>query len=135
MEKCTPSDTTESYSGQLPLHLFIKRFAYIEAVSDRGDTFRLLLQLYPAAAGIKDDHSQSPYDIAVSKNWDLCFIRLLLRADPTIDPLRRQILNYTARRQGMFLAFRALSSNIEPIIWAKLRFEDIDLLSRVISYL
>jgi hypothetical protein len=136
-QKCTPFDTTKSYSGQLPLHLYTLN-CYIQElseVSDRGDCFRLLIQLYLAAPGIKDNHSMSPYDIAVSKKLLVYFIRLLLRADSTIDPVRRHNLNYAARRQGMFLAFRALSSNIEPIIWVKLRFEDIDSLNRVLSYL
>jgi hypothetical protein len=73
--------------------------------------------------------------MAVSNNFSSYFIRLLLSADPTFDPARRYNLNYEARRHGMFLAFRALSSNLEPILWAKLRFEDIYLLENVICYL
>jgi hypothetical protein len=53
--------------------------------------------------------------------------RLMLSADPTIDPVRRHNLNFEARNQGMFLSFRALSTNVEPIIWAKRRFKDRDL--------
>jgi hypothetical protein len=107
----------------------------ISEVSDEGDCLRLLLRLYPAAGGIKDDHSSSPYDMAVSKNLSAYFIRILLAADPTIDPVRRHDLNFEARRQGMFLAFRALSSNVEPTIWSKMRLKGRDLLQHVISYL
>jgi hypothetical protein len=104
-------------------------------VSDRGDCFRLLLRLYPAAAGITDDYPESSYSIAVSEMLPVYFIRMLLCADPTIDPERRHDLNFAARRQGMFLAFRALSSDIEPIIWAKMRLKGRDLLQHVISFL
>jgi hypothetical protein len=115
--KCTPSDNTSPRSGMLPLHLLIERHSPIAEVSDEGDCLCLLLRLYPAAAGIKDDHSRSPYDMAVSKDLSAYFLRLLLAADPTINPVRRHDLNFAARRQGMFLGYRALSSDTKPIIW------------------
>jgi ankyrin repeat protein len=136
-EKCTPSDTTLDYSGQLPLQSFLSCFdPQISDVSDDAECVRLLLRLYLEGAGIKDDHSVSAYDMAVSN--DVCSIQLqrwMLSADPTIDPVRRRNLNFEARRDGMFLAFRALSSHVEPTIWAKIRFRDKDLLKRVITYL
>jgi hypothetical protein len=104
-------------------------------VSDEGDCFRLLLRLYPAAAGIKDGRLASPYNLAVRNNLSVYFLRLLLNADPTIDPVARSNLNYVARREGMFLAFSALSTTLEPTVWAKLRDEYKDLLRHVISYL
>jgi ankyrin repeat protein len=137
-EKCTPSDTTLDYSGQLPLQRFLSIYKYdqISDVSYQAECVRLLLRLYPEGAGIKDDHSVSAYDIAISN--DICSIQLqrwMLSADPTIDPVRRRNLNFEARREGMFLAFRALSSDVKPTIWAKIRFRDKDLLKRVITYL
>jgi ankyrin repeat protein len=134
-DKYTPSSIHSPLSGQLPLHLLIERYSPIREVSDEGDCFRLLLSLYPAAAGIKDDHSRRPYDMAVSKNLSAYFLRLLLAADPTIAPGRRHRLNFAARRQGMFLDYRALSSNVEPTIWSKMRLKGRDLLQHVISYL
>jgi hypothetical protein len=137
-EKCA------AQSGRLPLHVFIlflhavykgSRNSTLSEVSDKGDCFRLLLRLYPAAAGIKDDRLKTAYDTAVKKKISVYFIRLLLAADPALDPVKRRDLNFEARRQGMFLAFRALSSNADLIILAKLRFEDRDLLQHVISYL
>jgi hypothetical protein len=128
--------TTVSRSEQLPLHILIRyRSKNISEVSSEGDCFRLLLRLYPAAASVEDGLSLRPYDLAVSKNLSTYFIRLLLSADPTINPVRRHDLNFAARRQGMFLAFRALSSNIEPTIWTKMRLKGRDLLEHVISYL
>jgi ankyrin repeat protein len=134
-DKCTPPLITLSRSQQLPLHLLIKCKPSMKEVSDEGDCFRLFLELYPASAGVKDGHSRSAYDLAVSKGLSVYFIRLLLNADPTIYPVRRRNLNYAARREGIFLAFRALCSLVEPTIWAKLRHEKRDLLKRVISYL
>jgi hypothetical protein len=134
-DKCTPTDTTSSLSQQLPLHLLIEYNSPILEVSNEGDCFRLFLQLYPASAGVKDGRSRIPYDLAVSTGLSVYFIRLLLNADPSIDPVRRRNLNYAARREGLFLAFRALCSSVEPTIWAKLRHEKRDLLKRVISYL
>jgi hypothetical protein len=134
-DKCTPSDTASPKSQQLPLHLLISYKSLISGVSDQGDCFRQFLHLYPASAGIKDDHSRSPYDLAVRANLNVYFIRLLLSADPTINPVRRRDLNFAARKEGMFLAFRALSTNHKPTIWSDLRYESQDLLKYVISYL
>jgi ankyrin repeat protein len=133
--KCIPTATISPWYQQLPLHLLIAYHKPRIEVSNEGDCFRLFLQLYPASAGVKDGHLKTPYDLAVSKGLNVCFMRLLLNCDPTIDPVQRRNLNYAARREGMFLAFRALCSSIEPIIWAKLRYEHKDLLQRVISYL
>jgi hypothetical protein len=134
-DKCTPSDVTFPYSGMLPLHILNECNSPIQEVSDEGDCFRPLLSLYPAAAGIKDGHLKSPYDMAVSDDLSAYFLRLLLAADPTIDPVRKHDLNFAARRQGMFLAFTALSSNVERSIWSKMRLKGRDLLQHVISYL
>jgi ankyrin repeat protein len=127
--RCTPF-------GHLPLHTLIETQSQkISELSNEGNCFRLLLRLHPAAAGIEDDNSESPYDMAVSEGLSAYFLRLLLSADPTIDPERRHDLNFAARRQGMFLAFSALSSNIEPTIWIKLRLKGRDMLEHTISYL
>jgi ankyrin repeat protein len=123
-DKCTRTDTTEEDSQQLPLHLLILHHSPILEVSNEGDCFRLLLRLYPASAGIKDDHLRTPYYWAVSEGLIVYFIRLLLNADPSIDLIQKLKLNYAARREGMFLAFRALSTTVEPTIWAKRRYED-----------
>jgi hypothetical protein len=129
-DKCTPPFTTSPHSLQFPLHLLIKCKPPKLEVSNGGECFRLFLHLYPASAGIKDGHEQSPYDLAVVTNsLGVYFIRLLLAsADPTIDPVRRRNLNYAARRDGMFLAFRASSTNRCSIIWARIRHEGKELL-------
>jgi ankyrin repeat protein len=134
-DKCTPSDINDPGFEQLPLHFLIAYTPPRSEMSEEAHHFRLFLRLYPASAGIKDGHLISPYDLSIGLNLSVYFIRLLLNADPTIDPVRRHDLNFDARRDGMFLAFRALSGSLEPTIWAKIRYEGRDLLSRVISYL
>jgi hypothetical protein len=134
-DKCTPSETDDEDFDRLPLHLLINHRSLTSKLSVEADCFRLFLCLFPASAGIKDGHSQSPYDLAVSKNLNKYFIRLLLANDPTIDPAKRKDLNFEARREGMFLAFGALSSTVKPIIWAQLRYKNVALLKDVISYL
>jgi hypothetical protein len=134
-QKCTPLHFDTYVMGQLALHRFICSRFEIPEVSDEGDCLRLLLYLYPAAAGIKDHLNRSPYDMAVSNNLSTYFIRLLLRADPTINPGRLCDLNFAARREGIFLAFRALSSDLQPTIWKKLHLKGSDLIQCVLSYL
>jgi hypothetical protein len=103
-------------------------------MSVEADYFRYLLNLYPATAGIEDSREESPYDIAVRENIDAYFLRLLLNADPAINPAKRHDLNYAARREAIFLAFRALSSDQQPPIWAKLRYEKFELLSTLLLF-
>jgi hypothetical protein len=84
----------------------------------------LFLQLYPASAGVNDGHLKTSYASAVSRGLSVYFIRLLLNDDSAIDPVQRRSLNYAARREGLFLAFRALRASTKPTIWAKLRHEN-----------
>jgi hypothetical protein len=135
-DKCTfPTVQPNRKCGQLPLHVLIQcpRGSTAE-VSDKGDCFRFLLQIYPAAAGIKDDHSNTLYDLAVARKMKVYFRRLLLAAVPALDPIERRELNYQARRQGMFLVFRAVSSDKKSTIWANLCFEGLDCLQHVIPF-
>lgn len=134
-DRCSPSDIDDDDFDCLPLHLLIQDRPLVSEVSDEADCFRLFLRLYPSSAGMKNGQSKSPYVLAVNNNLKQYFIRLLLANDPTINPVRRKYLNFEARREGMFLAFVALSTTLEPTIWAKLRYENVELLARVISYL
>jgi hypothetical protein len=77
-DKCTPSDVHEYGSGYLPLHILIDSHSQeISELSNEGNCFRLLLRLYPAAAGIEADDLESPYDMALMKNLSAYFLRLL----------------------------------------------------------
>jgi hypothetical protein len=133
-DTCT-SDTTYQNSSRFPLHILLDAFSSMSEVSDEADCFRLFLSLYPAAASIEDDNAESPHDLAVAWSMSTYFIRMLLAADPTIDPVRRHNSNFVARREGLFLAFKALSSDVEPTIWVKMRLRGRDLIEHVISYL
>jgi hypothetical protein len=63
------------------------------------------------------------------------FIRLLLKADATIDIAVLRELNYKERRGGMFLAFSAISCNKKASLFALLRRADLSLLEIVFSFL
>jgi hypothetical protein len=85
-------------------------------VSAQSDIFRLILRLYPAAVGVRDNQDRNAYDLAVldgaNDNIDVYFVRMILNTDRTIAPERRLDLNFEARREALFLSYRALSSNI-----------------------
>ena len=85
---------------------------------------RLLLRCYPAAVNIiGDGNRMTPYTSAL-KNRDpakLNLLRLLLRADPTMDLDKWHELNYDARRMGMFLSTRSICDRNNTIkIWKEL---------------
>jgi len=104
-------------------------------VSKGADCLRLLISLYPEAAGIDNHNGKSPYEYARHNGECPYMLRLLLRAAPTINPDEFHRLNYMERRQAMFLAFRAIVSSSEVSIWRKLKIEDENLLRYVVSFL
>ena len=132
----------------LPLHQLIDCRRMIQPVSPLADTLRLFLRLflrlYPAAANIKDVFGQTPYDIAVNNNLvarsrklDNYFLRLLLRADISINPQELYRLNYQERRMALFLSSgkAIFETSNKSIIWRKLWIDNIDILKEVVSFL
>jgi hypothetical protein len=101
--------------------------------------FRWLLRLYPEAAGIEGGvgaaHKKTPYQLAVDDELPGYYIRLLLRAAPTLNPAELHRLNYAERRMAMFLAFKAMSGTLQAPLLARLRGVDKDLVQRVVSFL
>ena len=133
---------TNADNGWLPLHRLIKHQTGLlcgSFLSKEADCFRLLLCLYPEAAGIVGGigvvFKKTPYQLAVDENLPPYFLRLLLRAAPDLNPAELHRLNYEERRMAMFLAFKAQSKNIEPLLMARLRFAKKDLVKHVISFL
>jgi hypothetical protein len=105
---------------------------------EAADTFRWVLDLYPAAAGIEGGlgaDKKTPYQLAVDGKLPDYYLRLLLRAAPTLNPAELRRLNYAERRMAMFLAFRAMSSTMQAPLLARLRGESKDLVRRVVSFL
>ena len=97
----------------------------------------MLLHLYPEAVGIEGgvgDYKKSPYQLAVDKNVNSYFLRIMLRAVPDLNPVELHRLNYAERRMAMFLAFKAVSTD-DHLLLPRLRFVNKDLLKRVISFL
>ena len=130
-------------SGWLPLHSMISsawQHGLTSPLSEGADFFRLMLRWYPEAAGIaagRPGDLKTPYQLAADDptHVDPYFLRLLLRAAPDLDPAELHRLNYAERRMAMFLAFRAAASNPSPLLMARLRFVNKDLVKRVVSFL
>jgi hypothetical protein len=127
-----------------PLHIMIREFYRsrifqpeftFSPVSKGADCLRLLISLYPEAAGIDNHNGKCPYEYARHNGECPYMLLLLLRAAPTINPDEFHRLNYMERRQAMFLAFRAIVSSSEVSMWRKLKIEDGNLLRYVVSFL
>ena len=80
-------------------------------------------------------NKQTPYQIALRKRMPDYYLRLLLRAAPTLNSSELHRLNYKERRMAMFLAFKAMSSSMEVPLLVRLRGESKDLVQRVVSFL
>ena len=134
-----------SNDGWLPLHFFVRSASSNRSLlctssphSEAADFFRMLLRWYPESAGIaagKPGNLKTPYDLAVDSKLDPYYLRLLLRAVPNLNPADFHRLNDAERRMAMFLAFRAAASDPKPLLMARLRFENIDLVKHVVSFL
>ena len=122
----------------LPLHLLTHN-GYNNPVAFSTDigyisTLRLLLRLYPEAAGMKDVSGLTPYSFTEFDENPL-FCRLLLRSAPDQDPAILHHLNWKERKMAMFLGLTAVSASPETMIFAKIRFENNDLFCSVVSFL
>ena len=145
-----PTDVNNYGNGRLPLHCLVYRNAEAlreSLLSKEADCFRMLLRLYPEAAGIEGDvddddeveHAPvagvTPIQLAVDDDLPPYYHRLLLRAAPNLNSAELHRLNYAERRMATILAFRAVSSQPEPLLLARLRFAKMDLVKHVMSFL
>ena len=135
-----PTNAQDTHNGRLPLHYLIEFDAdtLISApLSEAADAFRLLLRLYPEAAGTEGGvgvgYKITPYQLAVENYLPAYYRRLLLRAAPHLDLAELRRLNWAERRMAMFVAFRAVSA--QPSLLARLRAENKDLVKHVMSFL
>ena len=136
-----PTYPQHVYNGRLPLHWLIESSAGTLKrclISETADAFRLLLRLYPEAAGteggVGTENKFTPYKLAVAKGLPTYYRRLLLRAAPHLDPAELRRLNWAERRQAMFVAFAAVFKT--PSLLVRLRAaENKDLLKHVVSFL
>ncbi len=135
-----PTDATYEENGRLPLHVFIRNSCSpIDTTSEAADMFRWLLRLYPEAAGIEGGvgaHKSTPYQLAVVRKLPGYYLRLMLRAAPTLYPAVLRRLNYAERRMAMFLAFKATTARLQkPFLLARLRGVNKGLARSVVSFL
>ena len=90
----------------------------------------------PAAAGTEDRAGMTPYDLAaMGRSNSPWLLRLLLRACPALDPDELHRLNYAERRMALFLSERAITATMKPTIFARLRFENKDIVKKIVSFL
>jgi ankyrin repeat protein len=118
----------------LPLHCFLRG----EDPSWCIEMLRELLRCYPMAAGKENSKGITPYQIAVKEGMSTLIRRLLLRADPTIDPAELRRLNYEERRMAMFLVFSAIPKDITDSFVVRLRRlknKDQSLLRLIVAFL
>ena len=135
-----PTATTHEQNGWLPLHYLIsgrwRSCGY--SFSEVSSFFRMMLRWYPEAAGIEAGNGRmkkTPYELAVDGKLEPYYRRLLLRAVPDLNPAELHRLNFAERRMAMFMAFRAITTGITPLLMARLRFENKDLVKHVVSFL
>ena len=126
-------------NGRLPLHMLIcykNRTLTAEPLSAAADAFRLLLRLYPEAAGIEGGvgvHKKTPYQLAIEEDLPSYYRRLLLRAAPDLDPAELRRLNWAERRTAMFVAYAAVAKS--RLLLVQLRVANKDLVKYVVSFL
>ena len=136
-----PTATTHYQNGWLPLHYLMKSrfYGFPSPLSDAANFFRLMLRWYPEAAGIEAGTGamkKTPYQLALDCiRPDPYYLRLLLRAAPDLNPAELHRLNFAERRMAMFMAFRAVTTGVTPLLLARLRFENKDLVKHVVSFL
>jgi len=134
-----PTDPRHYLNGWLPLHSFVTFYAAIltkEPLSAAADVFRLLLRLYPEAAGIKGGigvGKMTAYQVALQYDLPAYYLRLLLRAAPDLNPAELCRLNWAARRQAMFVTFVAVAKSRSLL--SRLRATNKELLKHVMSFL
>ena len=104
-----------------------------DLTSPAADAFRLLLRLYPEAAGIESgreaDDLETPYQVALQYNLPTYYRRLLLRAAPHLDPAELHRLNWEERRLAMYVASAVAARTPTSLFASK------DLLRHVVSFL
>lgn len=127
-EKVLCSDINSSVHMCLPLHLILMGGIYYDPPSERLDCLRLSIRLYPEAAGINDGTGRTSYDHAILNEVSPYIQRLLLCADPNINPTELHRFNFEPRRM-------AVVANTYQIMYSRLRAEYKNLLRHHISFL
>jgi hypothetical protein len=145
LQLCPEAAATKSTVRKLlPLHRLLNRPYYHLSTpykTNVAEKVRILLRYDPLTASALNSEGATPYSIAVSRGFPDAVKRLLLRADPSIDPAELHRLNYAERRMAMFLAFSAISSSATDSFAIRLRRlkthagTDMPLLRLVVSFL
>ena len=131
-----PTNPDDSYQLRTPLHVFVLHQFVPDPMCVAANVLRMLLRHHPAAAGTEDRAGMTPYDLAaMGRSNSPWLLRLLLRACPALDPDELHRLNYAERRMALFLSERAITATTKPTIFARLRFENKDIVKKIVSFL
>ena len=130
-----PKISCDYYDGQLPLHWLIELNAgalRTKPLGEVADAFRLLLRLYPEAAGTeggKEREKTTPYHLSIEKGLPRYYRRLLLRAAPHLNPAELRKLNWAARRLAMYVVTAVAAKTPTSV------FANKDLVRHIVSFL
>jgi len=134
-----PKSTDYYRNGWLPLGTLVDRWGFKlkteSLLSPWADAFRLMLRLYPEAAGIEGGRNDNnmcictPYAVAVKEGLPVYYRRLLLRAAPHLDPAELRRLNWEERRMAMYVASGVAAKKPTSL------FANKDLVRHVVSFL
>jgi hypothetical protein len=117
-------------------YLFLERNPSLDfsPVSEEADCFRRMLNLLHKAALMKcgpADGLESAYEVAVRKQMDSYFLRVMMLKLTHAKPSKPRLLNYQARKMVLLIIRRGTS----PSIWKNLETECSDVLKHVTSFL
>lgn len=125
---CPDNLRRPDHEGRLPLMVFCEVHQDIIHENDReADCLRFLLDRHPESVTLQT--------LGLCTGENSYLRRLMLRAQPHIQPDELAGYNYANRRLAMFLAFAAINADGIPCIFSRLRATDLDVLRTVVSYL
>ena len=78
-------------------------------------------------------YTKTPYQLATDRQFPPYYLRLLLNAD-AVPSLQTTEMNWAERRMAMFLAYKAVSKQVKPLLLKRLS-KDKNILKLVISFL
>ncbi len=125
--------STPSCEGRLPIHCLLIHGTFINQTDLATDKLRFILSKCPDCVDIPDYKTTNAYGYSLSKP---SFVqRLILNAKPDMDRQLYRELNFSARRMGMFLGFKAKTADNKPCFFEKMQGKNFDTFRVIISFL
>ena len=122
-------------NGRLPIHYLFDYDKFFSEKDLATNKLRFILSKCPDCASIPDSSSQFKTAYQLSLSEPTFVQRLVLRAKPDMNLQLYRELNYTARRMGMFLGFKAKTENNAPLMFSCMRLRNMDVFRVIMSFL